>query len=170
MVGVAILAILMGVALPSFQTWTQDTKVRNAAESIKDGMMQARTFAITRNANFEFALIGNNSAWQVCLSPCASNVPEFSRLGSEGSKGVTTVSASSTLGAASIVTFNFVGSVTNNFGGSGQLAQVDVTAPGNSRNLRVTVGTLTNPPAGPYTGSVPKMCDPNLSAPVSTRC
>ena len=170
MIGISILAILMSVALPSFRTWTQDTKVRNAAEAIKNGMMQARAEAISRNANVEFGLIGTTSEWQACLSPCSTNASFATRKANDGSKGVTLVSSSTTLGAATKVTFNFLGLVAPNVDGSGQLAVVDVTAPGNSRNMRVTVGTQAAPPLGVYSGNMPKMCDPNPSAPISTRC
>lgn len=49
MVAVAILAILAGMAAPSFNAWIDNAQVRNAAEEIQNGVQQARATAVQLN-------------------------------------------------------------------------------------------------------------------------
>jgi type IV fimbrial biogenesis protein FimT len=43
MIVVAILGITASVAIPSYRTWIQNTKVRTGAESIMNGIQKARS-------------------------------------------------------------------------------------------------------------------------------
>lgn len=153
MVGIAILAILLGLALPSFQTWIQNSQIRNAAEAIQNGLQRARAEAVTRNANVEFVL-GADTSWVVRVVGGA-NIE--SRSSSEESKNVT---ATITPVGATTVTFNSVGGLGINTDGSATLTQVEldssVLPTATSRKLRVTIGV----------GGNTRMCDPN--APVSS--
>ena len=56
MIGLAIAALLLVLALPSYQVWVADAQIRNAAESIADGLRYAQAQAVMRNATFEFTL------------------------------------------------------------------------------------------------------------------
>lgn len=56
MIGLAILGISMAWAMPSYRVWMQNTQIRNMAESIVQGLQQARSEAIKRNAYVEFVL------------------------------------------------------------------------------------------------------------------
>lgn len=155
LIGIVILAILMGLAVPSFQTWLQNAQIRNAAESIQNGLQRARAEAVGRNTNVEFVL-GAGSSWVVRLAGGA-NIE--SRSSSEGSKNAT---VAVTPAGTTTVTFNNFGSVVQptNADGSAPFTQVDlgssVLSPADSQNLRVTVGL----------GGNVRMCDPN--APVSS--
>ena len=51
MIGIAIVAILVVAALPSFGTWIQNTKIRGAAEAALNGLQLARAEAARRNAS-----------------------------------------------------------------------------------------------------------------------
>jgi type IV fimbrial biogenesis protein FimT len=51
---IAIIGIVMGVALPMYQTWIRNTQIRTAADSIQNGLQLARTTAVQRNAQTEF--------------------------------------------------------------------------------------------------------------------
>lgn len=150
LIGIVIMSILLSLAMPSFQTWLQNTQIRNAAESVQNGLQRARAEAVGRNTNVEFVL-GTGSSWTVRL---AGGADIESRPSSEGSRDVTvTVTPSGT------TTVRF-----NNFGGvaaaPAPFTQVDLDSPvlaaADSQNLRVTIGV----------GGNIRMCDPN--APVSS--
>jgi type IV fimbrial biogenesis protein FimT len=56
MIGVAILAILMTLAVPNFSLWIKNLGIRSAAESIRAGLMLARTEAMKKNTAMRFHL------------------------------------------------------------------------------------------------------------------
>ena len=58
MVAIVILGILFGIALPTYRVWIQNVQIRNAAESIQNGLQLARTEAVKRNTNVAFVLVG----------------------------------------------------------------------------------------------------------------
>ncbi len=163
MITVVIVAILTAVALPNFQTWLLNSQIRNAAESISNGMQRARAEAVARNANVAFVLgtgAGSASSWTVDyvvppVPPPAG--PIDSRLSNEGSKDVTRTVLPAN---ATTVTFNNFGGVVANADATASLAEVDLAAVGGSP-LRVTIGV----------GGNAKMCDPNMpvSIPPSPR-
>ena len=152
LIGVVILGILASIAMPSFQTWITNSQIRNAAESITNGLQKARAEAVARNANVAFTLgTGTDSSWSVYI--VASSVLE-SRSASEGSKSVTrTVSPS----GATTVTFNGFGSKLTSNPGAGvptaPLTEVDLVATGGSP-LNVKIGT----------GGNARMCDPSVGS------
>lgn len=57
MIGIALLAFLLFLGVPSFQNFLMNTKVRNAAENIQTGLQLARAEAVRRNANVRFQLV-----------------------------------------------------------------------------------------------------------------
>lgn len=72
MIGITILAILLGIAVPNFQTWFQNIQIRNAAESITNGLQRARAEAVTRNTTVRFQFTNNLSA-TCALSTISTN-------------------------------------------------------------------------------------------------
>lgn len=62
MIGITILAILLGLAVPSFGTWFQNIQIRNAAESITNGLQRARAEAVARNTTVRFQFTTNLSS------------------------------------------------------------------------------------------------------------
>jgi type IV fimbrial biogenesis protein FimT len=153
MIGVVIMGILAAVAVPSFQAWTRNAQIRNAAESITNGLQKARAEAVARNTNVAFTL-GTDSSWTVSVVTPASTIEQ--RLSTEGSKNVTrTVTP---VGAITITFSNF-GTVTANADASTPFTQVDLVATGGNQNLRVTIGA----------GGNARMCDPNMVAGTSPR-
>lgn len=156
MIAIAIMAILMGLAVPSFRTWLQNSQIRNAAESITNGLQKARAEAVARNANVEFVL-GAGSSWVVRV---AGGADIESRPATEGSRDV----AVAVTPGGTTVTFNNFGSVvTPNGDGSAPFTRVDLDSSvldaADSQNLRVTIGV----------GGNARMCDPNLVAGSSPR-
>jgi type IV fimbrial biogenesis protein FimT len=144
MVSVVVLGILASIAVPSFQTWLRNTQIRNAAESITNGMQRARAEAVSRNTNVSFVM-GIDSSWTISVVSPASTIDQ--RLASEGSKNVTRTVLPA---GATTVIFSNVGLVV----GSNSITQVDLVAVGGSQNLRVTIGA----------GGNVRMCDPNLTS------
>lgn len=57
---IAIMGIVMGVALPMYQTWIRNTQIRTAAESIQNGLQLARTTAVQRNQAAQFIFTAAN--------------------------------------------------------------------------------------------------------------
>jgi type IV fimbrial biogenesis protein FimT len=142
------------MALPSFLQMLRNSEIRNAAESIANGLQKARAEAVTRNNNVSFTL-GSGTSWTVAFVPDGSTVE--SQSGKEGSASVTaTAVAADGTTAATAVTFNNLGQVVPN---AANLARVDLAASGGSKNLRVTVGA----------GGNAKVCDPSLTAGSSPR-
>lgn len=153
MVGIVIMGILAAVAVPSFQAWTRNAQIRNAAESITNGLQKARAEAVARNTNVAFTL-GADSSWTVSVVAPAAVIEQ--RLSTEGSQNVT---RTVTPVGATTITFSNLGIVVANADASAPFTQVDLVATGGSQNLRVTIGV----------GGNARMCDPNLVAGTSPR-
>lgn len=56
MIAVVLLALLLGLGLPSFSQWLQNSQIRTAADSTLSGLQQARAEAVRRNTLVEFVL------------------------------------------------------------------------------------------------------------------
>lgn len=165
MIAIAIFGIVVGLGMPSYRVWIQNTRIRTAAESIQNGLQVARAEAIKRNARVQFAF-GVGSAWTVGCNPVVpdndgdgiDDCPAViqSRSVSEGSSAditVVTVPA-----ASNSVEFNNFGTVN---AAPVPFTQVDVDSTvlpaADSRNLRITLGV----------GGNARMCDPEPSLPLT---
>ena len=158
MVGIVIVGILVTLAMPSFQDVLRNSEVRNAAESITNGLQRARAEAVARNAKVQFVL-GTGSSWTVdyVVKPIATDPPIDSRSSNEGSKNVTVNALAADLStAATTIAFSNLGGVVTD---AASLTQIDLAAPGASQNLRVTIGV----------GGNARMCDPSLVSGSSPR-
>lgn len=58
LIGIAVLAIVITAGMPGFRQWIQNTHIRNASESVLNGMQRARAEAVSRNTNVAFTLGG----------------------------------------------------------------------------------------------------------------
>lgn len=146
LIGIVIIGILMAIAVPSFQTSARNAQIRNAAESIANGMQRARSEAVARNMDVAFTLAADSS-WTVSVVTPSSEIE--TRSSNEGSKGVTRTVIPA--GATTVTFNNFGNAKTTNSDGTARLAQVDLTTSGGTQNLRVTVGL----------GGNARMCEPN---------
>ena len=153
-IGVAIMAIVMGLAAPSFFEWARSIQIKNAAESVTSGLQRARAEAVARNTNVIFVLGAADTSWTVSVVAPAAVIE--TRSGSEGSQDTTRTVLPA---GATALTFNNYGIAVANADASPQLAQVDLAAVGTTRNMRVTIGV----------GGNAKMCDPSLAAGSSPR-
>jgi type IV fimbrial biogenesis protein FimT len=158
MIGIAILAILAGVAVPSFQTWLLNSQIRNAAESIANGLQRARAEAVGRNTDIELEF-SSNSTWVLRI---AGGDDIETRSNSEGSKSVL---VSFTPNGTSKVTYNGLGNFNAaNNDGSARITTIDVDSTilpaSESQELRITT----------QIGGSIRMCDPNAPSGNSRAC
>lgn len=171
MIGLVILGILLAMGVPSFAGWIQSSQIRNSAESIQNGLMQARAEAVRRNTTVRFqfvtdltngcAVSATGPSWVVSLDDpsgaCDSAASDTvaprivqGRSNAEGSRNA-------------IVSGNGVSSIIfNGIGQANTAATIDISNPtggacaaaGPMRCLRVTVTT----------GGQVRMCDPARAA------
>jgi type IV fimbrial biogenesis protein FimT len=176
MIGLAIVALVLFVAVPSFGIFLQNSQIRNAAGSVLDGLQLARNEAIRRNTpvRFQFvsdltsacALSTTSLAWVVSqadpsgacnAAPSDTAAPQLiqSRSATEG-----TSNARITVAGGSNVIFNGLGRVQ----GAG-ITQVDVTnTSGTCIYANPTTGTMRCMRIFVSTGGQSRMCDPQVTA------
>jgi type IV fimbrial biogenesis protein FimT len=158
MLTVAVFVILASFAIPSFQEMVQNSKTRNAAESVHTGLQIARSEAVKRNTNVQFDFRGSNSAWTVCTSPAtaggcpgADNATTIqSRAMGEGSSTDIAITAT----PAGPYVYSSLGVMVSPAPAAG-LVKIEVknSAATSGRNLRVEIGT----------GGSVRVCDPQLT-------
>lgn len=160
MIGLAIMAILMTMGLPSFTAWLQKGQIRTAAEAIQNGLMLARAEAVRRNTKVGFSMNGPGSSWSVAVVNPAEAVQSYTS--AEGSSNaVVTVAAPNALPVAvefdglgrSNLAANLLIQVTNPVGGACGTGLTDMRC----LNVQVTPG-----------GTV-RMCDPQVATAGDTR-
>lgn len=150
-VAIAVMTVVSLLAVPAFQTAMGNAQIRTVAESIHNGLQQARTEAIKRNTKMSF-ILSTNSAWQFGCVTVTSTCPSViaSKSASEGSSSNITISAD-----ASAVTFSSFG--TKDVSSGNGLSQVDITdnyiTASDLKALRVILS------AGGYA----RVCDPSVA-------
>lgn len=152
-VTLAIMGFAFMVAMPNFNAWIYNTKIRTAAESISYGLMLARTEAISRNAAVRFTLeSATSSGWTIAVDSDDTVIQQ--RYAAEGTNGVTLVTTPS---GATSVTYTAVGWPRANTDGSSTLSQVQVDSSklsaADSRELNIVLNT----------GGGSRLCDPQVS-------
>lgn len=73
-IGMAIVAILLAVAIPNFASSIQNTQIRNTAEAIQNGLSLARAEGVLRNTHVQFSLLAGNS-WTVQCETAIGGTP-----------------------------------------------------------------------------------------------
>jgi type IV fimbrial biogenesis protein FimT len=177
MVGLAILALLLLLGVPSFTTFMRNSEIRSAAESTINGLRAASTEAANRNARVAFTLAGSGDAgWTINLvkDPATMELeePPLQRFVSKEAGRTTKVTT--TPGGKLQVTFNGLGRIENQ-GTADHLQQIDIasTVSGDARPLRIIVDDPSPPTAGKPRGL--RLCDPdpalsNLTPPDPRAC
>jgi type IV fimbrial biogenesis protein FimT len=171
LIGIVVLAILLGLGAPSFMVWMQNVQVRNAADAVLNGMQLARTEAIRRNKPVQFAL-SSQSGWNISIvSPSAIDKVEVCPTSTNpcviqqrsAKEGSTKVDVAAMPGGAYAVTFDAMGGPTNNADGSQNISSLDFTSQVSTsapRPLRIVVS---------LSGTI-RMCDPNANTGDPRRC
>lgn len=171
MIALVIIALLLFVAVPSFGVFLQNTQIRNAGESVLQGLNLARAEALRRNAPVRFqlvsdltsacALVTNRLNWVVSSLDAAGKCHE-----APGATATDIVQKQSARdGTANVALASNVSSVT--FNGIGRVtsaaATIDLTnvsgvcqhtdpANGTMRCLRILVSA----------GGQIRLCDPRV--------
>jgi type IV fimbrial biogenesis protein FimT len=151
MVVVAIMLILAVLGLPNYSIWTQNSRIRNAAEGLLNGLQLARSEAVARNTQINF-VANADSGWTLgcanVTATCPANIQ--TRSASEGSAG--TLMTVNNASVADTVSFSNFGALVNPAGAMNIVVDSTTLSASDSRELRIEIST---------SGSV-RMCDPNL--------
>lgn len=179
LVGLALLAVVLRLAAPSFSNALQNQGIRTTAQSIHDGLQAARSEALRRNRNVSFQRT-TGTGWNVgcetvdtasgCLAQLNSRSPHDGGSGATVSQDLVAVGSSAPGTAFSgTLTFNGLGRVTAATLAAGQMAVFRVTLAaggacaadgGPMRCLNVIVGA-----AGQL-----RLCDPAVAAGGTRAC
>lgn len=158
LITIAILAILLALAAPSFSVLLANAQIRTASQALFDGLQLARVEAIRRNARVIFTLSGQ-SAWTVTVESDGSTVQ--SRPAGEGSASVT---VAVTPAGATKATFDGLGRLQPNTDATASITQLDadtsIIPAGRSHPLRVTLSG----------GGAVRLCDPAAAPGVGMGC
>ena len=178
MIGLTIMAIVLFVAVPAFTIFLQNQQIKNAAQTVMQGLNTARAEAIRRNQAVRFQFVSNltagcalsttSLAWVVSLATPAGNCDADA--GDMGSAAQIIEKRSATEGTPN-VGIATTGGTTATFTGLGRLSGAGITqidfsnvtgtcehlsASGKMRCLRVVIAP----------GGEARMCDPKVAAPV----
>lgn len=157
-IGVAILAIVSAIAVPSYTEFIANSQIRSTTESIRNGLQVARAEAVKRNATVAFTLNMTDTSWQVGCPTVTASCPATiqTKAPKEGGAGTITLTKTGT----NTVSFTNLGNPT---AALGQLSLVDVDnssiPAAKSKDLRIRVGA----------GGNVRVCDPNISTTTDTR-
>jgi type IV fimbrial biogenesis protein FimT len=166
MIGLAIAALLVVLALPSYQVWIADGQIRNGAESIANGLRFAQAQALARNATFEFTLdpttgTGGWTVQQIDRVTCAAvGTPAQVATFQEGASLAAFLALQA---GATTVQFTSLGAFAAPCDGSPILQEVRISSAAGvagARDLRVLVGGGVSGVAGQASRAGIKICDP----------
>jgi len=176
MITISLAAILMVVAIPSFSSWIQNTKIRSTAEALQNGIRLAKTEAVRRSRLVDFRLTAVAPAKDAARSKSGTNwyVQQNAVLLASDStdadynlfvqgSSLSGANANVTVaGSADTVTFNSLGRVVPISGNNPPYTFDINTADAGYRKLRVVVTA---------SGQI-RMCDPQitLSSTTPTGC
>lgn len=173
-IGIAIVAVLLAMGMPSFSSWMQSTQIRNAAEAIQNGLQLARSESVRRNTSVQFVLTsvlggGTASDWSVsCVTPMpdadGDGVADCPGTGmvpteiqkhpaAEGSRNAVVAADQSTIVFSGVGRLTPVPAAAININISNPKGGACATAAGPMRCLNVIVST----------GGQVRMCDPALA-------
>jgi type IV fimbrial biogenesis protein FimT len=158
LIGFALIALLTVMAVPAYNGWLQSSQIRNAAESIVNGMQIARAESVRRNTLAQLALTGGSS-WTVSLPLTGEQIQD--RPAAESSTGA--VVAIQPAGADRI-SFNGMGWVAANNDASPSITQLDFSNPTGGACKHVSNGPMRCLRIVVSTGGAFRMCDPAVAA------
>ncbi|MDI1308767.1 MAG: GspH/FimT family protein [Methylotenera sp.] len=107
MVVIAIIAIMASIAVPSFSATIANMRAKNAASSIYDGLVRARSEAVKRNLTVTLAPATSwAQGWQITSSDSTTVLEKYTSTGTVTISGPTSVEYKSTGRAIGTGTFN----------------------------------------------------------------
>lgn len=157
MIAIAVLGALLATGVPAFMNWIQNSQIRVAAESVRNGLQLARTEAVRLNTRVRFQLTDSTeTGWRVNpLDDPDRDPPIGIRTHGDGSGNV--VVTVFPAGSAEVV-FEPLGTVFTT-GGTAPMSSIDfsnplITSTDDRRDLRVVISV----------NGTAKMCDPKVLA------
>jgi type IV fimbrial biogenesis protein FimT len=167
MVAVALLAMLLGLATPSFVTWVQNAKTRTASDSLQNGLRLAQAEAVRRHRQIVLFRTADAACTNAATPNASGSFWVLRTVAMVAGEPVTTVQCGQLAEASdgvlvsgpTAVCFSGIGRLVANgdpgIGGTGCTVtggtqSFEVSNPRGDRPLRVTVALA---------GSV-RMCDP----------
>lgn len=109
MITITVVGVLLGISIPSFQSWIERNRIRTAAEGVLNGLQLARVEAIKRNGVVTMTLLADYG-WEVKDS---SNAVIQARRGVEGSQSTfVTVTFPAAVDLPLDISFNGLGRMT----------------------------------------------------------
>jgi type IV fimbrial biogenesis protein FimT len=160
-VSIAIIAVLVSLAVPSFKIMLANAQIRTAAQGLLDGMQLARVEAIRLNERVIFTK-DVQSGWTVRVESVPLVIVQ-TRAFTEGSEAA---EVSVIPNGASKITFDGLGRVKSNTDLSNTLTRLDISVPttlvaaADARPLRITTTS----------GGAIRLCDPNAAAGTGAAC
>lgn len=177
-VTMAVLALILFAAVPSIGAWVDNTRIRNVADSLQNGLQMARGEAVRRNQNISLwlvamddpAVLSNDCApssasgsWVISINspighcadaPSTTSSPMLvtGRPAADGGRVAVTALQSDASTAATSVTFDGFGRVVN----ADAIRRIDVRGISDGashRNLRLDLSA----------GGQIRMCDPAVT-------
>jgi type IV fimbrial biogenesis protein FimT len=178
MIGLAIMAIVLFVAVPAFTIFLQNQQIKNAAQTVMQGLNTARAEAIRRNESVRFQFVSNltagcalsttSLAWVVSLANPAGNCD--AEAGDMGTAAQIIEKRSATEGTRNVGVAT-TGGTTATFTGLGRLSGAGITqidfsnVTGTCEHLSVT-GKMRCLRVVIAPGGEARMCDPKVAVPV----
>jgi len=166
LIGFAIIGILTVIAIPAFQGWIRNTEIRNAAESIANGIQFARVEAISRNVPIRM-VIGPGTGWTISDPATGAQIRQQSAL--EGSGGATVVlndmdgDGVSDDAGVDRITFSGMGWRVANGNGSPLVNQMDFSNPIGGSCRHVNGGPMRCMRVVISASGASRMCDPAVA-------
>jgi len=176
MIALAIVALVLFVAVPSFTIFLQNQQIKNAATSALNGLTLARAEAIRRNSPVRFQFVSNltasctlsttSLAWVVSqadptgacdAAPSDTAVPQIiqSRSATEGTKN-----AVAAVTGGTSVTFTGLGRAQ-----AGGMSQIDFSnSTGTCQHVDPTNGKMRCMRIVVSSGGQARMCDPKVTS------
>lgn len=176
MVTVAVLALILMTAMPSVAAWLGNTRIRNVADSVQNGLQIARAEAVRRNQSVSFWLVaggdptvlandctlsGTSGSWVVSMNSPVGHCADAPSITSSpmlvtgrpvgdagGGVSVEAVQRVDSALSGHVVTFDGFGRVTN----GDAIGQINVTGPGSGINLRLMISSA----------GLVRTCDPRV--------
>lgn len=155
MIAIAIATLMFLLAGPMYGEFLANSKIRNAGESMLNGVRLAQTQALRSNLPTEFQYIAG-TGWSVTTAdPDDPKIPLFKE-DYALTDGAINVKLSEQPGGATTVTFGGLGRIEANADASASLEALDIvsTNVSSARPLRVIVSDTTK-------GFGTKLCDPD---------
>jgi len=180
MIGLAIVAIVLFVAVPAFTIFLQNQQVKNAAQTVMTGLSSARAEAIRRNQTVRFqfvsdltagcALSATSLAWVVSLANPAGNCDAVA--GDMGTAAQIIEKRSATEGTRNVAIATTGGVTTATFSGLGRLTGAGITqidfsnTTGTCEHVDLVNGKMRCMRVMITPGGEARMCDPKVAVPV----